>query len=269
MMSSIDHAKDSNQNSESCTAESEAPQGASSSWRVLVVEDDMTLAALILSVLRRASIEASSVYNGEDAVKAILEEQPHLVLLDLMLPKINGLEVCRRVRSQYQGKIVMLTARGEDASQLEGFEVGADDYLVKPVKPKLLIARIKAHLRQVESAPPPLKIDLSSRSVEVHGKELKLTTSEFDLLALLASHSGVTLTRQELYHELRGIDYDGLDRSIDLRVSKLRSNLRVMGFEREVIKTVHGRGYHFVPMNDLCVVHDAPQTAAYDPSHGE
>ena len=176
-----------------------------------------------------------------------------------MLPGLDGIEVCRQVRDSYNGYIIMLTAKDSDASQLLGFEVGADDYVIKPVQPNLLLARVKAHLRHLPSQQnleAPLNIDKSSRTVFVYGRDLKLTTSEFDLLAFLFDHQGETLTRQELYHALRGIDYDGLDRSIDLRVSKLRSHLRGMGLTQEVIKTVHGRGYHFIPLVQLDSNHD-------------
>ena len=220
--------------------------------RILVIEDDQSLAELISHSLKREGMEVEIIYRGDEGVDRILEMSPDLVILDLMLPGLNGLEVCRQVRTDYKGSIIMLTAQESETIQLQGFEVGADDYVVKPVKPQLLIARIRAHLRKMSShdsqPTPPLRIDLSSRSVHVCGKELKLTTSEFELLALLAAHPGETLTRQQLYYELRGIDYDGLDRSIDLRVSKLRSNLKAMGLKSEVIKTVHGRGYHFVPL---------------------
>ena len=223
--------------------------------KVLIVEDDPEIIHLLEIHLKDLGCEVISAMKGDSGLRMAINEVPDLIILDVMLPGMDGVEVCQKIRAaEIKSPILMLTAKSEEIDKVLGLEVGADDYLVKPVKPKLLIARIKAHLRQVESAPSPLRIDLSSRSVEVYGEELKLTTSEFDLLALLASHPGVTLTRQELYHELRGIDYDGLDRSIDLRVSKLRNNLRLMGFEHEVIKTVHGRGYHFVPMNDLCVV---------------
>ena len=223
-----------------------------SKWSILIVEDDEVLADLIARTLRHEQYQVGIVTRGDNAVSMILEQQPHLVLLDLMLPKLDGVEVCRRVRDRFSGKIIMLTARSEDASQLQAFEVGVDDYVVKPILPKLLIARIKAHLRQtlqINTHQPPLKIDLSSRTVAVPGRAIRLTTSEFDLLAFLSAHPGKTVTRQELYNELRGIDYDGVDRSIDLRVSKLRTHLRSMGHNQEVIKTVHGRGYHFVPLN--------------------
>ena len=232
---------------------------AHQSFRLLVVEDDETLSTLISQFLRQERYEVTVIHRGDHAVSHIIEHQPHLVLLDLMLPGINGVEVCRRVRDHYNGYIIMLTAKDSEASQLLGFEVGADDYVIKPVQPKLLLARVKAHLRHLPSQQTleaPLNIDKASRTVFVYGKDLKLTTSEFDLLAFLFENQGKTLTRQELYHALRGIDYDGLDRSIDLRVSKLRSHLRRMGLTQEVIKTVHGRGYHFVPLIQLESNHD-------------
>ena len=223
-------------------------------FRILVVEDDEALSALISRYLTQAGYIVEVIHNGLEAVTSILDRQPDLVLLDLMLPGIDGIEVCKRVREQYKGFVIMLTAKSSDVSQLLGFEVGADDYVIKPVQPTILIARVKAHLRHRPTSQlteVPLKIDDSSRTVFVYGKDLKLTTSEFDLLAFLFEHQGQTLSRQELYHSLRGIDYDGLDRSIDLRVSKLRSHLRDMGLAQEVIKTVHGRGYHFVPLDQI------------------
>ena len=227
-------------------------ENSKSKWRILIVEDDSILADLMARSLRREQYQVEVITRGDQAVSAILTQQPHLVLLDLVLPKLDGVEVCRQVRDQFSGKIIMLTGRSQDSSQLQGFAVGADDYVVKPIEPKVLIARIRAHLRQTYSESIdvyPLKIDLSSRTVSVFGRDIRLTTSEFDLLAFLSTRPGETLTRQELYHQLRGIDYDGLDRSIDLRVSKLRSSLRSIGLKQEVIKTVHGRGYHFVPLD--------------------
>ena len=226
-----------------------------STIRLLVVEDDEALSTLISRFLTQAGYSVEVIHRGDVAVSYIIDTQPHLVLLDLMLPGMDGIEVCKRVRDEYNGYILMLTAKSSDASQLLGFEVGADDYVIKPVQPNILVARIKAHLRHLSStlhtAELPLRIDDMSRTVFVYGKDLKLTTSEFDLLAFLFEHQGQTLTRQELYFSLRGIDYDGLDRSIDLRVSKLRSHLRTMGLTQEVIKTVHGRGYHFIPLDQI------------------
>lgn len=223
--------------------------------RLLVVEDDEALSTLISRFLIQAGYSVEVVHRGDIAVSHIIEYQPHLVLLDLMLPGMSGIEVCKRVRDKYNGYILMLTAKSSEASQLLGFEVGADDYVIKPVRPNILVARVKAHLRHLSSTLQtvelPLRIDDSSRTVFVYGKDLKLTTSEFDLLAFLFEHQGQTLTRQELYFSLRGIDYDGLDRSIDLRISKLRSHLRTMGLTQEVIKTVHGRGYHFIPLDQI------------------
>jgi DNA-binding response OmpR family regulator len=227
--------------------------------KIIIVEDDQALSDLMTQALKQEGYSVESILRGEEAIPRIIEDQPHLVLLDLMLPDLNGIEVCRAVRDQFNGYIIMLTAKGDETSQLLGFEVGADDYVIKPVQPSILKARIKAHLRHltpVTNLSSPLKIEVTSRNVSVYGRDLKLTTSEFDLLSFLFVHQGQTLTRQILYRELRGIDYDGLDRSIDLRVSKIRSHLRSMGLNQEVIKTVHGRGYHFIPLNQISDEHE-------------
>lgn len=229
---------------------------SSSAFNIMVVEDDLTLSSLITNALKQEGYSVDAVHRGDDAVQQIIIRQPHLVLLDLMLPGLDGIEVCKAVRDRFNGYIIMLTAKSSESSQLLGFEAGADDYLIKPIQPTVLKARIKAHLRHLPTAStsaPPLKIDDTSRCVLVYGRDLKLTTSEFDLLSYLYNHQGETLSRQDLYHELRGIDYDGLDRSIDLRISKLRSHLRSMGLTKDVIKTVHGRGYHFIPLDQVDV----------------
>ena len=146
-------------------------EGSASPWRILIVEDDELLAELMYRALVREHYQVEIVNRGDEAVDVILERRPHLVLLDLMLPQLDGVEVCRQVRARFTGKIIMLTARSADTSQLQGFEVGADDYVVKPIQPKVLIARIKAHLRQIdhEPQPAPLIIDHSSRTVSVFG----------------------------------------------------------------------------------------------------
>ena len=239
--------------------EKEDAKTNTSDIHIAVIEDDEALSELMAHALTQEGYQTSIVRRGDEAVDYITDKQPHLVLLDLMLPGLSGIEVCKKVRDRFNGFIIMLTAKGDEASQLLGFEVGADDYVIKPVQPRILLARLRAHLRHIPTAnsqEKPLKIDLNSRTVFVYGQDLKLTTSEFDLLAFLFANQGKTLSRQELYYELRGIDYDGLDRSIDLRVSKLRSHLRSMGLTKEVIKTVHGRGYHFVPLFTSDLAHE-------------
>ena len=218
---------------------------------VLIVEDDLPLAEAMKLVLTKEGYAVSIEQRGDRAVTKIEELCPQLVILDWMLPGLEGPEVCRRVRSAYTGRILMLTAKEGDADQILGLEVGADDYVVKPIQSKVLVARVRAHLRRAQQSEGleiqvgALYINASERLVRVGEQPIELTTSEFDLLFYLASRSGQTLTRQELYLALRGIDYDGVDRSIDLRVSKLRAHLKSAGFDQQVIKTVHGKGYHF------------------------
>jgi len=218
---------------------------------ILIIEDDLPLAEAMRLVLTKEGYDVSIEERGDRAVSRIEDLCPQLVILDWMLPGLDGPEICRRVRSTYTGRILMLTAKEGDADQILGLEVGADDYVVKPVQSRVLVARVRAHLRRAQQSEgleiqvENLYINASERIVRVDQNMLELTTSEFDLLFHLASHAGQTLSRQELYLALRGIDYDGVDRSIDLRVSKLRAHLKSAGFEYALIKTVHGKGYHF------------------------
>jgi two-component system response regulator RstA len=182
------------------------------------------------------------------------ELKPDLVILDIMLPGMDGLTVCRNARLTYHGPIIMLTARGEDLDEVVGLEVGADDYMKKPASPRVLLARIRTLLRRVNAPPAegpakrlelgPLVIDSASRSVTISGREVDLTTAEFDLLRLLAENAGEPISRDRIYQDLRGIDHDGLDRSIDLRVSRLRTKLGDEG--PGLIKSVRGVGYQLV-----------------------
>jgi DNA-binding response OmpR family regulator len=213
---------------------------------ILIVEDDATLSTLMAAALRKEGYLVSVEQRGDRAVAQIEALHPQLVLLDVMLPGLDGVEVCKRARRSYSGRILMVTAKESDADHILGLEVGADDYLVKPVPPRLLMARVKAHLRRAQQSEGlmiqlgALVIDPATRSAAVGDAPLTLTTSELDLLLYLASHPGQVLTRQEIYLTLRGIEHDGVDRSIDLRVSKLRAHLRAAGITQNIIKTVHG-----------------------------
>jgi two-component system response regulator RstA len=231
---------------------------ASKDPRILIVEDDLKLAELVREFLEGAGYLAAVETRGDRAAERILREQPDLVVLDLMLPGIDGLEVCRRVRPAFSGVILMLTARGEEIDEVVGLELGADDYVAKPVSPRLLLARVGSLLRRsrerelrASSEPPSrielgaLVVDVASRSASVEGRSLELTTAEFDLLWLLASHAGQVLTREQIYGHLRGISYDGLDRSIDLRIARLRKKLGDDGKQPQHIKSVRGVGYLF------------------------
>ena len=231
--------------------------------RILLVEDDQRLAALTAEYLRKNDFEVLIEATGNRAEARILNERPDLVMLDVMLPGKDGFEVCRAVRAQYGGVILMLTARDEDFDQILGLELGADDYIAKPVQPRLLLARIKALLRRSpvtpgsvageasDSAAPTeltfgrFRISQATRSTCLGDDAIDLTTAEFDLLWLLARHAGNILSRDDLLQELRGIGFDGLDRSIDARISRLRRKLGDDPENPTRIKTVRGKGYLF------------------------
>ena len=200
---------------------------------IMIVEDDERLADLTCEYLQSNGLDVSVVSDGEEAIRRIRSEQPDLVVLDLMLPGADGLTVCREVRATFKNPILMLTARTDDMDQVLGLEMGADDYVAKPVKPRVLLARIRALLRRVEtdserdSSPSRLEfgalvIDNSAREVSLRGKSVDLTSAEYDLLWLLASNAGTVLSRETIFEKLRGIQYDGQDRSIDVRISRIR-----------------------------------------------
>lgn len=230
-------------------------------WRILIVEDDERLAALTKDYLESNGLIVSVEGDGSRAIDRIKTEQPDLVVLDLMLPGEDGLAVCRIVRPYFKGPILMLTARTEDLDQILGLEMGADDYVAKPVRPRVLLARIRALLRRVgdsgedssEEASPSsrltfgnLVVDSSMREAWLDGESIDLTSAEFDLLWLLSSNSGRILTREEIFNQLRGIEYDGQDRSIDVRVSRIRPKVGDDPMNPKRIKTVRSKGYLFV-----------------------
>ncbi len=226
--------------------------------KILLIEDDEPLAALIQEYLQKHGFHVVVELRGDTAVERILTERPDLVILDIMLPGKDGFEVCSEVRPKYSGPLIMFTARDEDIDQLLGLELGADDYICKPVQPRLLLARIKTVLRRVHghhSLPSSneyhfdgFKINASNREAHLKGDLLDLTTAEFDLLWLLSSNAGEIMNRDDILSQLRSIDYDGMDRSIDLRISRLRKKLGDNPASPQRIKTVRGSGYLFVGM---------------------
>ena len=223
--------------------------------RVMIVEDDERLALLTRDYLVANGLDVSVVSNGNEAIRRIPAEEPDLVVLDLMLPGADGLTVCREVRKSYRNPILMLTARSDDMDQVLGLEMGADDYVPKPVKPRLLLARIRALLRRVEgemeAVPQRLEfghlvIDNGAREVLLDGASVEMTSAEYDLLWLLASNAGRVLSRELIFEKLRGIQYDGQDRSIDVRISRIRPKIGDDPDNPKRIKTVRSKGYLFV-----------------------
>ena len=225
---------------------------------VLLVEDDDELAGLIQEYLGKHGFSVDVEPNGKRAAERLTTETPALVILDVMLPGMGGMDVCRTVRAHYAGPIIMLTALDDDMDQMLGLELGADDYIVKPVPPRLLLARIKAMLRRSDVTRGPgadheaqasairvgdLVVDGASRQARLAGAEIRVTTAEFELLWLLAASAGRIVGRDEILQRIRGLDYDGLDRSIDRRISRLRKKLGDDPADPRRIKTVRGQGY--------------------------
>ena len=226
---------------------------------VLIVEDDVRLADLTARYLEQNGLSVATEGDGAAALARFRNVQPRLVLLDWMLPGKDGLAICRELREVFDGPILMLTARDADIDQVVGLEAGADDYVPKPVDPMVLLARIRVLLRRLDQADQPqqksardielgrLRVSETAREVWLDGEAVPLTTQEFELLLVLARHAGEVLSRERLFRMLRGIDYDGMDRSIDARISRLRRKLGDNAEQPARIRTVWGKGYLLVP----------------------
>lgn len=222
-------------------------------YKILLIEDDARLASMVADFLSVHGFYVAVEGRGDLAAERIMAENPDAVILDVNLPGLDGFSVCQAVRSRYHGAIIMLTARGEEIDEVLGLEAGADDYMAKPVRPRALLARLRTHLRRAGPEEQPtttgpievgsLVVNPARRSVELNGTPIELTTAEFDLLQLLAENAGKTLSRSDIYQRLQGIAYDGVDRSIDLRVSRLRKKLGDDPHHPERIKSVRGVGY--------------------------
>lgn len=224
--------------------------------RLLIVEDDDALAELMQEYLRTHLFALSRVASGDAGVAAILETKPDLVILDLMLPGLNGLDVCRRVRDTYAGAILMLTASQSEADHVAGLELGADDFVTKPIEPRVLLARIRTLLRRMQVDRTPwnddqngvldigaLQVNILSRSVHADGQQVPLTTMEFDILAILTKEAGTVVKRDDLYTHVLGTEYDGIDRGLDVHVSRIRRKLKGAGFDTSRLKSVRAVGY--------------------------
>jgi len=218
---------------------------------VLVVDDEEHIIELARMYLEQEGFSVEGARDGAQALRRIRTLKPALVVLDLMLPEVDGWEVCRRTRAESEVPIIMLTARSDDVDKIVGLELGADDYLTKPFNPRELVARVKAILRRYERSIQPgkvihlgqLTIDPASREVTLAGRPVKLRTKEFDLLHALAQHRGQVLSRNQLLDLVWGYDFYGETRTVDVHIAHLRNKLR--GSEVE-IETVRGVGYKLV-----------------------
>lgn len=222
--------------------------------KILLVEDEKTLAKALKFNLEKEGFRVEVAFDGEEALNAMSGEEPDLVILDLMLPKIDGYEVCRSIRRSSDVPIIMLTARDEDIDKILGLELGADDYMTKPFNTRELLARIRAILRRtVQQAAAAknfikvgdLQIDVIKRKVTVKGREVALTSREFNLLSLLASNPGKVYSREELLEEIWGDDYSGDVRTVDVHIRHLREKIEEFPAEPNIILTVWGAGYKF------------------------
>ena len=222
--------------------------------KILLVEDEKTLAKALKFNLEKEGFRVEVAFDGEEALNAMSRKEPDLVILDLMLPKIDGYEVCRSIRRSSDVPIIMLTARDEDIDKILGLELGADDYMTKPFNTRELLARIRAILRRtVQQAAAAknfikigdLQIDAIKRKVTVKGREVTLTSREFNLLSLLASNPGKVYSREELLEEIWGDDYSGDVRTVDVHIRHLREKIEEFPAEPNIILTVWGAGYKF------------------------
>lgn len=220
--------------------------------RVLVVDDEKALVGVVTSYLEREGFEVLQAHDGPTAVSLAESSRPDLILLDVMLPGFDGVEVCRRLRQFTDAYVIMLTARDEEVDKIVGLSVGADDYLVKPFSPRELIARIRAMLRRprTSSAPPPeatsvgsLVIDIEARTVLLDSMPIDLTRTEFDLLAAMTLRPRAAFTRRQLIDEVWGPDWYGDEHVVDVHVGHLRRKLADDASEPRFIRTVRGVGY--------------------------
>jgi DNA-binding response OmpR family regulator len=223
--------------------------------RILLAEDDQRLAQLVHDFLTANDFDVAIESNGNNVIRRVMAELPQLLILDLGLPGKNGLDICKEIRPHYTGPILILTARNSDADQVLGLEYGADDYVIKPVDPRVLLARIKALLRRnnPDSANAlstvtigSLVIQAQQRQVLIDNQAIALSSHEFELLSILAQNAGQVLSREYLFKAVYHREYDGLDRSIDVRISQLRKHIQDDSDNPTRIKTIWGRGYVFV-----------------------
>jgi DNA-binding response OmpR family regulator len=227
--------------------------------KILVVDDERNIVKLVRDYLERAGFVALLAENGQQALHIFRAEKPALIILDLGLPELDGLEVTRLVRRESNTPIIMLTARLDETDKLIGLELGADDYVTKPFSPRELVARVRAVLRRAEGGPGEpeqvinagdVAIDVSRRSVTVGGRAIELTPTEFDLLALLARDPGRVFSRLQMLDRIQGDAYEGYERTIDAHIKNLRQKIEPDPRKPVYIHTVYGVGYRFEARQD-------------------
>lgn len=229
--------------------------------KVLVVDDDRRVLDLLATYLKKSGYQPITSTDGETGLMEYRRQRPDLVILDVMMPGMDGWAVCRQIRQESSTPVIMLTAKGEEVDKVLGLELGADDYVTKPFSPRELIARVKAVLRRAKSGNrmrentrlewPGLTIDPVSREVKVGGNPVKLAPKEFDLLLYMARHPGQVFTREQLYDSVWGYDYYGGVRTVDVHITRLRNKIEAEPRQPRYLITVWGVGYKFeIPDNE-------------------
>jgi len=223
--------------------------------KIVLVEDDKRLANLVKSFLQQHSFAVTVLHDGEQAAETILTVNPDVVILDVMLPSLDGFSICRQIKDKFHNPILFLTAKDSPIDHVMGLEIGADDYIIKPIDPHVLVARVNAVLRRTAERVETshnlkfgnLEIDKSSRQVKLKQQNVDLTSHEFELLWLLAEVAGEPKSRNDIHQAMIGREYDGLDRTVDVRISRLRKKLLDSTTHPYRIVTVWGKGYMLCP----------------------
>ena len=218
--------------------------------KALLIDDDLKLAELLENYLRKSDIKLEAIADPLDTLSAIRNHNPEVIVLDVMMPKMNGFEVCQQIRKNYSIPIIMLSARGEPNDKIRGLESGADDYLSKPFEPRELVARIINLIRRIptknQSKNSIFEIDDLHLEIKMNGRVLDLTTKEYDLLSMFINNPGITFTRDEIIKEIKGIEAHLFSRSIDILISRLRQKIESDPKSPKIIKTIWGKGYMFL-----------------------
>mgnify|MGYP004460063897 FL=1 len=223
--------------------------------KILVVEDEKTISDILAFNLQREGYDTIAAYDGAEGLRCALEEAPDLILLDVMLPKMDGFEVCRQVREQKDTPIIMLTAREEETDKVTGLELGADDYITKPFSMRELMARVKANMRRIYSGEEKekpaasegdgLRVSKDNGMVYKNGRPLELSAREFDILCFLSAAPGRVFSREELMEQVWGYDYYGDLRAVDVAIRRLREKVEDQPASPKYIITKRGMGYYF------------------------
>ena len=223
-----------------------------SNHQILIVEDEVKIAQVLREYLTQAGYAVICLKRGDEVIPHVRKQPPALILLDIMLPGMDGMEVCRELRKFSSAPVIMLTARVDEIDRLLGLELGADDYICKPFSPREVVARVRAVLRRIHPRQTEnrlnvgeIVLDEQRHQVLISGKEVKLTPCEFQLLKVLLAHPNRVFSRGELLNLVQGYDFEGYDRTIDTHIKNLRKKVATMVPDRELVSTVYGVGYKF------------------------